>query len=251
MARRKKKKEKKQHLKEEKFRDTMLDIGKWVKEYRYPLLLGIAVVAILFVLLSMRAERQENLLTYAHSVLRKESVVGPKELKDLAQKVAGDPIEPWVILRLGTTLYDLYQKEDALTGDKGRLKEAKKTFEDVMARFPYNGSAVFTAKKALETIDEELTYEPADAVKDAYEGAAPTPAPRPTARPQRTPPRGATPRKAPPVKKPEITAPKPAPEDKPAPAQKPPSEQKPEPGKSDKSQPSGQPGSSEPEKESK
>jgi hypothetical protein len=241
LARRKKKKEKKQHLKEEKFRDTMLEIGKWVKEYRYPLLLGIAVVAILFVLLSMRAERRENLLTYAHSILRKESVATPKALKDLAQKVSGDPLEPWVLLRLGTTLYDLYQKEDALTGDKGRLKEAKKSFEDVVNRFPDNGSAVFVAKKALETIEEELSYEPADAVKNAYEGTAPLP--------RRAPPRPAIPKKIPQIKKPGKALEKSVPEKKPPLPQKPPPEQKPVSGENEKSKPSTQPGSPEPKKE--
>jgi hypothetical protein len=280
LARRKKKKDKKKHLKEEKFRDTMLEIGKWVKEYRYPLLLGIAVVAILFVLLSMRRERQETLLTYAHNVLKKGSVVGPKELKDLAQKVSGDPIEPWVLLRLGTTLFDLYQKEDALTGDKGRLEEAKKTYQDVVARFPENGSAVYVAKRALKEIDEELQYEPADAVKDAFEGTGP--APRPTVRPRRAPPRAAAQRKPPQIKKPKITPGKPAPGKKAVPAKKPvpagkpepvkkpepapktppeqkpasgenkdsrPPQQKPASGENKQSEPSGQPGTSEPRKE--
>jgi len=254
LARRKKKKEKKKHLKEEKFRDTMLEIGKWVKEYRYPLLLGIAVVAILFVLLSMRSERRENLLTYAHNVLRKDSVVGPKELKDLVQRVEGEPIEPWVMLRLGTTLYDLYQKEDALTGDKTRLKEARKSFEDVVARFPANGSAVFVAQKALKTINEELAYEPANAVKDAFEGTAPVPRTPPV--PRKTPPRGATPRKAPQPKKPEKTAQpggpdtlKPEPEKKAVVEEKPPVEEKPASREDNREKPPVQPGSSESSKE--
>lgn len=250
MARRKKKKEKKQHLKEEKFRDTMLEIGKWVKEYRYPLLLGIAVVAILFVLLSMRAERRENLLTYAHNVLRRESVAGPKDLKDLAQKMSGDPIEPWVLLRLGTTLYDLYQKEDALTGDKGRLKEAKKSFEDVVARFPENGSAVFVAKKALEAIEVELSYKPDETVKDAFDGPA-IPRQRQAPPPRKTTPRVPAPRKTPPIKKPVKTPEKPAPEVKPPVQQIPPPEKKPASEKDNAGQPPDQPGSSEPKKKEK
>jgi hypothetical protein len=257
LARRKKKKEKKQFLKEEKFRDSMLELGKWVKEYRYPLLLGIAVIAILFVLLSMRSERRENLLAYAHNVLRKDSIVGPKELKDLAQRVEGEPIEPWVMLRLGTTLYDLYQKEDALTGDKTRLKEARKSFEGVLARFPGNGSAVFVARKALDTIDKELAYKPPDAVRDAFEGAAPVQ--QTPAGPREGPARGATPRKAPQPKKPEKTAQsgkpgqpdaqKPAPEEKAAAGEKPPAEQEPPSKEEKREEPSGQPGSSEPRQE--
>jgi hypothetical protein len=199
MARKRTKKERKKHLKEDQFRETMFSVTKVLKEYRYILLLGVAIVVLLFVLVSMRAERQKQEVTFAADLASPNTPAGPVELKDRAEKVKGQAIEPWILLRLGTKLYELYQKEDAIKGDKTRLEEAKKIFEDIKRRFPDSGSPAHVAGRALEVINEEIAYEPTEKLKKALEiGAGKqrrTPAPRPGA--TRTPPR--TPPERPPV----------------------------------------------------
>ena len=171
MARRKAKKERKKYLKEDHFRDSMLTAGKQVKEYRYLILLSAAVIVLLVVLLAMRTRRREEQLANATEIIKRGAAVGPEELKQLSLKVKDEPIEPWILLRYGNKLYELYLKEDALKNDKVRLQEAKKVFADVISRFPDNGSAVFLAKKALETVERELSYEPPEALRKAFERA--------------------------------------------------------------------------------
>ena len=169
MARRRTKKERKKHLKEDQFRDSMLSVGKQVKEYRYLILLAAAVVVLLFVLLSMRARRRQDQISHAADLIKRGALVGPEELKDLSEKVKGEPIEPWILLRYGAKLYELYQKEDALKGDKVRLEEAKKIFEHVRKDFADNGSAAFFAREALQVIEKEQSYDMPENIRKAYE----------------------------------------------------------------------------------
>ncbi len=171
MARRKTKKERKKYLKEDQFRETMLSVGGQLKEYRYLILLACAVVVLFVVLLSMRSERRAKELAYAAQLIKPGTATGPVELKKLTEQVKGTSIEPWVLLRYGTKLYELYQKEDSLSGEKERLREAKSAFEEITTRFPENGSAAYLASRALELIEEEMAYEPPEALKKAYERA--------------------------------------------------------------------------------
>jgi hypothetical protein len=194
MTRRKTKKDRKKHLKEDQFRESMLTVLRQIKEYRYLVLLGAAIVVLLFVLITMRTTRREKELSRAVDLISPNRLAGPLELKNLSKKVAGEPIEPWVLVRYGTKLYDLHQKEDFLKGDKKRLNEAKKVFEDVVARFPDAGSPTYVARKALELIERELPYEPSEGLRKAQE---PTPGqPRRPARPKRQPRPRTPPKKA-------------------------------------------------------
>ena len=169
MARKKTKKDRKKHLKEDQFRETMLGVGAQLKEYRYLILLACAVIVLFVVLLSMRAERKEKEIAYAAQLIKPGTVTGPVELQKLIKQVEGTSIEPWVLLRYGTKLYELYQKEDSLSGEKGRLLEAKSVFEDLKKRFPDNGSTAYLAGKTLELIEKELAYDPPEGLKKAYE----------------------------------------------------------------------------------
>lgn len=193
MARRRTKKERKKHLKEDQFRDTMLNLGKGFKEYRYLILLSAAVVTLLIVLLSIRAERRGENIAYATEMIKRGANVGPEELSQLVEKVKGEPIEPWIMIRYGTKLFDLYQKEDSLKGDRTRLEEARKVFKEITTRFPHNGSAAFVARKSLDLIEKEMLYEPPEALKKAFARATnptPTPTPRPpNVTPPKVPPR--------------------------------------------------------------
>jgi hypothetical protein len=152
----------------------------------------------------MRAERRREQISYASELIKRGAAVGPEELKPLSEKVRGEPIEPWILLRYGTKLYELYQKEDALTGEKGRLNEAKKVFEDIINRFPDNGSAVCLARNTLELIEKELLYEPPEALRKAYERAT-NPPPRPVL-PKKRAKKPASPRKPEKPKEPEVPA---------------------------------------------
>jgi len=211
MARRKTKKEKKQQLKEDSFRDTILDAGKAFKEYKYLILLTAAVIVLFAVLFSMRAERKEKDMITAANIIKPNTNAGPEELKKQAAKVSGQPLESWILIRQGSALYKLYQKEGSLAGEKTRLHDAKKVYEDVLKRFGNEGSAVYIAKNAIEQINKELEFEYPEAVKKAYE--------RKINPPKRTPPPKMPPIKQPPAikkeNKPGEIVPKITPPDKP------------------------------------
>jgi hypothetical protein len=205
MARRRTKKEKKQHLKGDQFRDGMFKLGKGIKEYQHLILLVLAIAVLLYVVLRLRGQQSEETASKAIAILRAQTETGPEELRKLAQEVGGTSLEPWVLLRLGRNLYDLYQKQDALLNDKVRLNEARKVFQDVLTRFPKNHSTVYISKQALDTIDKELSYDAPEDLRDAYEktldaaagqigGAAPPGAPGvPRVRPGRREPPAAGP----------------------------------------------------------
>ena len=176
MARRRTKKERKKHLKENLFRESMFTIGRQLKEYRYLILMFVAVVVLFAVLLSMRSERRQEQLSLTAAILnQKDPAPGADELKQHVEKVKGEGLEPWVLLRYGTELYELYLKEDSMTGNKERLDEARRVLNGVIADFPDNGSVTYLAGKALELIEEESSYTIPEDLKKAYEKQLPRP----------------------------------------------------------------------------
>jgi hypothetical protein len=144
---------------DDKFRQSVFKFAGFVDEYKYIILLGAAVIVLFSIAFYIRSERRTTQTEDTIQILTSDVKVSADELKELAQKSEGSPLEPWLLLAYGNRLFELYQEQDITKGDKTKLLLAQKAFEHARDRSASNGSAHFCALKSLETVQEELGFE--------------------------------------------------------------------------------------------
>ncbi|MFH1421989.1 MAG: hypothetical protein ABIH42_04665, partial [Planctomycetota bacterium] len=157
------------------FRKSILDFGKSANEYKYIILMGIAVIVMFSIAFYLRSQRREQRYEYAMKIITSEVKVSHEDIKELSEKVKGDPIEPWVLLAYGNRLFEDYQDKNLPKGDKSKLELAKTVFEQVRDKFKKRGSAYFCALKSLEVIEEELKFSLKSSEKKPASAPADTP----------------------------------------------------------------------------